>query len=318
MTISVVIPIYNVGKYLNACLKSCVGQTYGALEIICVNDGSSDDSESIIDAFAAADSRIRKINKANGGLPSARRAGIDAATGDYIFHLDGDDDMPLDAIERLAEVAAEDGADIVIGDYYSIDSEEGSVYRDSRVRSVMSGYEYVRFILTEGLFNIWGKLIKRSLYTENQVQIPLDISMGEDLVQMMQLAFYAQSVSFCKSPVYNYYIRPTSMSLIRKNTVGELTDRSIYAVDFITAFLRSCCDGPTKALLSEYVMRFIYEYMRSRYPVGIRKTELERLCGFIDGCGVKKNSFRNIVCRIATKNLVVAKALVRLSNIVRR
>ena len=89
--VSVIVPIYNAEKYLNKCLESIIGQTYKNLEIILVDDGSSDNSPIICDAWAQIDSRIRVIHKKNGGVSSARNAGIDLAQGDYIGFVDADD-----------------------------------------------------------------------------------------------------------------------------------------------------------------------------------------------------------------------------------
>ena len=99
--VSVIIPVYNVGKYLEKCLTSVVGQTFSNLEIVVVTDGSTDDSPQIIARFARQDSRIVVIDKPNEGLAYARKSGVEAARGIYIYHLDGDDYIEPDAIELI-------------------------------------------------------------------------------------------------------------------------------------------------------------------------------------------------------------------------
>ena len=99
--VSIVIPVYNIGKYLEKCLDSVVAQTFPDIEIIVVNDGSTDNSPEIIARYADKDSRIVVIDKSNEGLAYARKSGIEAARGTYIYHLDGDDYLELDAIELL-------------------------------------------------------------------------------------------------------------------------------------------------------------------------------------------------------------------------
>ena len=99
--ISVVVPVYNVEKYIDRCLNSIINQTYRKLEIIIVNDGSTDNSRKIIDKFSKMDSRIIVIDKNNGGLSEARNVGINAATGDYITFIDSDDFVSYDYIEYL-------------------------------------------------------------------------------------------------------------------------------------------------------------------------------------------------------------------------
>lgn len=317
MLISVIIPIYNISPYLKCCLDSCLMQTYQDIEVICVDDGSTDDSGWIADEYALKDSRFRVIHKKNEGLPLARKTGIDAANGEYLFHLDGDDNIPLEAISNLAKIAKKSDADIILGDYIVHDTQ-GQKYKDSRIACSLSGSDYLCFILREGLFNIWGKLIKRTLYMDNAVQIPSDIVMAEDLVAMVQLAYYSKHVEVCKTATYNYYIRPSSMSITNKKTVGLLTDRAIYAVDFIIRFLTPRVDAAILDLLANYVKCFVYEYMRSPYPVSMRRNELIALCQFIKKYKPANHSFREIVCRISCWSLDLAKIVTRLRNIIRR
>ena len=112
--VSVIIPVYNIEKHLEKCLDSVIGQTLKDIEIIVVNDGSTDNSPRIIDRYARTDSRIVAIHKANEGLAYARKSGIEAAHGKYVQHLDGDDFLEPDACELLFNRAEETNADIVI------------------------------------------------------------------------------------------------------------------------------------------------------------------------------------------------------------
>lgn len=315
--VSIIIPIFNVSGYLVDCLESCISQTYKNLEFICIDDGSTDDSGSIVEHYGEIDGRFKIIHKPNGGLPSARKAGIEIASGEYIFHLDGDDSIPADAIEQLVGIAIKDDADIVIGDYLKIDEDENKIYIDSRLNGVQTGEACLNSILAGGLFNIWGKLIRRSLYIKNQIHIPLRISIGEDLVQMIQLSCYSQRVSSCKTAIYNYYVRTTSMSKQDKNVTGSLTDRSIYAVQFITDFLKDKVPALTLNLLRGFVKRFIMQYMRSPYPVSIRRKELSDLVSFINEDKDMRaiRTFQDLICRIAANSLPLAKELVRMSKI---
>ena len=112
MKISVIIPIYNVEKYLSRCLESVINQTYKNLEIILVNDGSTDNSSKIIQQYY--DPRIKIINKINGGLSSARNAGLKICTGDYITFVDSDDWIELDMIEFMTKQVCNTNCDLVV------------------------------------------------------------------------------------------------------------------------------------------------------------------------------------------------------------
>ena len=116
--VSIIVPIYKVEPYLDQCVQSIVDQTYANLEIILVDDGSPDNCPAMCDAWAEKDSRIRVIHKANGGVSSARNAGLDMATGSYIAFVDADDWLEPAAVEILLEQAVSTGADIVVGNYY--------------------------------------------------------------------------------------------------------------------------------------------------------------------------------------------------------
>lgn len=116
--ISVIVPIYKVESYLDRCVQSIVDQTYENLEIILVDDGSPDNCPAMCDAWAAKDGRVQVIHKENGGVSSARNAGLDMATGSYITFADADDWLEPAAVAILLEQAVSTGADIVVGNYY--------------------------------------------------------------------------------------------------------------------------------------------------------------------------------------------------------
>lgn len=132
--ISVIIPVYNVERYLVPCLESVCAQTYTNIEIVVVNDGSSDNSPQILRRFAELDNRIVIVNKENGGLMAARRDGFFKSAGKYIFWLDGDDYISLDCIEKLYDAVERWGCDVasaqrvrVRPEYISSDGDRKSV-----------------------------------------------------------------------------------------------------------------------------------------------------------------------------------------------
>ena len=115
--ISVIIPIYNVEKYLRRCLESVQNQTFQDWEAICVNDGSPDNSADIVREFAARDARFKLVNKENGGLSDARNAGMAVASGEYILYLDSDDFIHPQTLEITHHMAVRDGSDMVAFTY---------------------------------------------------------------------------------------------------------------------------------------------------------------------------------------------------------
>ena len=115
--ISLIIPVYNVAKYLGRCLDSIVNQTYRNIEIICVNDGSTDDSLDILNSYALKDERVKIINRENNGVSSSRNVALDVAKGEWIMFVDSDDWIDLNVCEAAMKIALEDSADVVMWAY---------------------------------------------------------------------------------------------------------------------------------------------------------------------------------------------------------
>lgn len=123
--VSVIVPVYNVERYLARCLDSILAQTYRNLEIICINDGARDGSPAILTEYAAKDSRIKVLSQENKGLSAARNAGLDAMSGDYVLFVDSDDRLPVYAVERFVKIAIDSGASIVVSKSFLVDDMNG-------------------------------------------------------------------------------------------------------------------------------------------------------------------------------------------------
>ena len=163
--VSVIVPIYKVEPYLDQCVQSIVNQTYKNLEIILVDDGSPDNSPAMCDAWAEKDNRIRVIHKENGGFSSARNAGLDAATGDYIQFVDSDDWILPDMTAALVSCAVKENADVVRCGYCeNVDGDTQEICTNSRTYCP----EYNKLvidIMNDGLMSgaVWNKLYKRGV-----------------------------------------------------------------------------------------------------------------------------------------------------------
>lgn len=211
--VSVIIPVYNSELYLETCIESVIGQSYSTLEIIIVNDGSTDDSFTIMEKYAKLDERIIIINKRNGGLPSARKSGIDIAKGKYIQHLDSDDVLLPGGVGHLVDKAERFDADIVAAPFYFCTLGKEPERSVSMTFDTLSGMEYFREILQgRGYWSVWANFQKRSLFLDHSIEYVPDISLGEDAILMVQLLSFAQKVVTVDIPILNYYVRPNSLS----------------------------------------------------------------------------------------------------------
>jgi len=242
--ISVVVPVYNVENYLVKCLDSICSQILTDLEIILVDDGSTDNSGKMCDEYACRDTRIQVIHKANGGLVSARKAGVNAATGMYIGFVDSDDWIEKEMFSEMYALARENEADIVAGGV--IEDVQGKCCE--RVNSLATGlYQTASELLklrksmlcAEDYFGLgiqpylWNKLIRRELALENIVPLDERIRVGEDAAVTYPVLAMARRVVITDKCHYHYCLRSSSMMF------GKAREEKEYAeANILEAYLR--------------------------------------------------------------------------------
>lgn len=221
--ISVIVPVYNVEKYLRQCLESLTAQTLENMEIVVVDDGSPDVCPAICDEYAARDARVKVLHKENGGLLSARKAGVAASRGDYIGFVDGDDWVEPDTFLNMYKAVCEHSPDMVLSDFLcdygdciepSDQCFEEGFYDRARLES-----EIFPKMLFDGRFyrfgvnpNCWSKLVKRELIEKNLSPVDERIRMGEDAAFIYPCMLDSQSITCVKTPTYHYRITEQSMS----------------------------------------------------------------------------------------------------------
>lgn len=234
--ISIIAPIYGVEQYIVEFADTVLSQSYPHIEFIFVNDGTKDRSIELLEALIADKyehlrPQIKIIHKANGGLPAARRTGIDNATGDYIYHVDSDDWLSEGAIEKIAAKIVATDADIVYFNYVKEYPSRSSIKRD---RSYANGAqrEFVRNMYNHRSFgSLCNKCVRRSLYTENTIYVP-KYGYAEDCYVSTQLVGYSKSVAYLDENVYHY----------RKGNPNALTGhhrrkrKREYALNFIDLY----------------------------------------------------------------------------------
>lgn len=205
---SIIVPIYKVETYLDKCVQSLRGQTYGNIEIILVDDGSPDSCPAMCDAYARADSRIRVIHKKNGGLSDARNAGICAAAGQYLIFVDSDDCIDLRTCEQLLPFA---GNDIIIGDGECHGGK--TKLRHGHTREVLSGRDYLKLALQRRAMPMaaWLYVYRRDFLLEHSLQFRYGIT-HEDEEFTPRAFLVAERVVECGFCFYQYFIRPNSIT----------------------------------------------------------------------------------------------------------
>ncbi len=213
--ISVVIPVYNAGKYLNKCIDSILRQTYQDFEIILVDDGSKDDSGSICDAYKDKDERISAVHTENRGPAAARRTGVEIARGEYIVFADADDWIDKDMLSAMMLEIQTSCADIVCFMLKEVD-EQGNVLSIKHVETerlemttrlqMMRNLHGTRLIDSGPCAKMMARILFENIdYCEN-------VTIGEDYFMVLQIIERASKVVFCKKPMYNRCMRTTSIS----------------------------------------------------------------------------------------------------------
>lgn len=224
---SVIIPIYNVEKYLRQCIDSVLNQTYSDFEMILVDDGSPDNCPAICDDYAKNDSRVKVIHKTNGGLVSARKAGANASKGDYIVCIDGDDWVDNTYLENFDSVIKECSPDIITCQFvYAYDDESLNRGSNSRYRTGYYSKEDIKNEIYPSLIHddsvkyfppsIWAKAYRSDLYKKYQSLVNEKIKIGEDSACTIPFLFHADSLYITEKRTCFYRQNVASMTKERK------------------------------------------------------------------------------------------------------
>mgnify|MGYP004658611791 CR=1 FL=1 len=212
--ISVIVPVYNVEKYLKKCIKSIMNQSYTNLEIILINDGSTDNSGKICDELKEQDKRIKVIHKSNGGLSDARNAGLKIANGKYIGFVDSDDYIAEDMFETLYSINKKYDSDISIVSFYEIYKDKVIGVRDSKKLQELTKIDAMKELLIDTNIQsyAWNKLFRRELF--EGLEFPTNKNF-EDIATTLLLFEKANKVVLLEEPKYYYVRRDDSIVGVR-------------------------------------------------------------------------------------------------------
>lgn len=235
--VSVIVPIYNVERFITRCVETLMEQTLPEVEFIFVNDATPDNSWNILNEVlkkypARCSDVILLEHDLNKGLPAARNTGLGIAHGEYIFHCDSDDFVEPDMLETLYNEALKNDADIVWCDWFlSFEKSE----RYMKQPSFTNAKDALKAMLGGGMkYNVWNKLVRRSLYVENNISFPAGHGMGEDMTMMLLFA-YASNVVYLPKAFY-HYVKTNSGAYTQNHSKRNLKDLK-YNVERIEKFL---------------------------------------------------------------------------------
>lgn len=204
--ISIIVPVYNVAPYIKRCAESLRSQTFFDIEIIFIDDGSTDGSAEICDAYALEDSRIKVIHQANAGVSSARNVGIQVAKGEFIGFVDADDFIDKKMYEELYKVMQACGADISCCDLAFFDGEKITESGKTGEVAVLNGEQTFAKMLDTSAYlrmGVWNKLYRREIIGD--IQFEVGRHMSEDLLFLIETVLEVEKVAYIQKPLYFYY-----------------------------------------------------------------------------------------------------------------
>ena len=281
---SILVPVYNVEPYLQECLDSVLGQSYGNFELLLVDDGSTDDSGRICDIYAAKEPRIRVFHKENGGLISARRHAVARFTGDYCIFLDSDDTLASNTLEVLERAITESGADCILygirwnlpgGAQHIVCPEEicGRLFTDKR--------HVLNILLNDDSCNsLCRKCVRASCFDGRDYAAYLHISRGEDRLQSVEILENAQSFYFIPDELYIYRVNDSSIT----HTISYDGYRSDDTVDLAV-----------QDLLSRLGLFRDEDYARLRnHQLDSLVLEIKRICRFCSDCSNRRAALQSL------------------------
>lgn len=312
MKISIIVPVYNVEKYLKKCLDSLVNQKYTNYEIVIVNDGSTDNSQDIIDKYIKKYPKlIKSYKKKNGGLSSARNYGINKSTGDYLLFVDSDDYLQTNSLKLLSEKLVKEKSDIIVFDI-------NTVYPNySIVKKTMTDEDNVkRYIVGEP--SACNKLVKKDIFINNNIKFMENV-FYEDLATMPLLALYTDKISFLNKPLYNYVQRENSIMNQTKCNPKMFT--LFQVIDYITEKFNGKYDEELEYLYITHLlrtasMRFVIFEETKEYLNKINSIMKNKYPNFTHNKYYKKCSFKyKLVCNLSYHKLYgLLKLLMRVKG----
>lgn len=286
--VSFIVIGYNIEKYLFRCFSSVQNQTLKDIEIIFVDDGSTDNTYKIVSQMAKKDTRIKVITQKNSGANAARKKGFESAEGEYVVFVDGDDWVEENLAERLYEIVTKNKYDIIsFGHYFAFDNYKNKA--DIVCNGVLENYDYLDNIIISKLsHNLWNKFYKRDFLVKAGFDKVPSITMGDDLVANVCLGVHKPKVLILKEYFYNYYHNNDSVTLqispkileiqttiseiervLKENNLYDKYNKQVEYVKFHEFFILVVKNRHKKT----YIQKELYDKYKSE-KIAIKKNEI--------------------------------------------
>lgn len=233
--VSIIIPVYNVDRYISRCIDSILSQTLRDWELIAINDGSTDNSLSELNKYAN-DPRIKILDIPNGGVVNARETGLSQATGKYLLFVDADDYIPSDALEQMSDVMKKENSDMVIGSYTLLWESDGRTKLVDNPKNIKKVDDCISYCIRNGETFLPVKMYILEKF-KKVVSIPHHVIFMEDTIGVLQYLKSCRTVSVLDTSVYTYFKRSGSASMnIKEKTVESM----LHVSEFLMAYREDC------------------------------------------------------------------------------
>ena len=244
-TVSIIVPIYNAQNYLNRCIDSILNQEYTDFELLLADDGSTDSSGAICDAYAASDSRVCVIHKENTGVSDTRNTAIRQAKGTYLQFLDSDDWIVPDATKLLVRAATEHHCDLVISDFYRVAGERVSHKGDIEEDGVLTREEFASHMMenpADFYYGVlWNKLYRRDLIEKYDLHMNTSISWCEDFLFNLEYILHADVFYALQVPIY-YYVKRKGSLATQGMSISKTVKMKLMVFEYYNEFYRNVYD----------------------------------------------------------------------------
>ncbi len=261
-TVSIIVPVYNAENTIPRCIESILNQEYSDFELLLVNDGSTDGSGAVCDAYAARDARIRVIHKENTGVSDTRNTALDQARGTYLQFLDSDDWITPDATSSLVRAAESAQCDLVVSDFYRVVGERVSQKGDIDDDGVMTREEYAAHMMenpADFYYGVlWNKLYRRSIVETHHLRMDPEISWCEDFMFNLEYIRYAETFRALQVPIY-YYVKTKGSLANQSLTISKTVKMKLFVFEYYQRFFKSVLDEEEYEKSRLKVYRFLLD-----------------------------------------------------------
>lgn len=298
--VSIIIPVYNVEKYLKKCLDSVVNQTLKDIEIIIINDGSTDNSQNIINRYQKKYKNIVAVKNPNNGVGYTRNMGISLAKANYIMFLDSDDILELNAVEKMYSLIKKEDSDVVVTDINKIINDKKVLFKNYLN---YSEYDNINFMLSHP--GVVSKLYKKEIFTKNNINFK-EKTYYEDLATTPIIAIYLNKISYLDEPLYNYLIHENS--IMKQSVFTSKIDNIFDVIEFIeTQFNNRVEDKYNDELEYLYIEHLLYSASLRYLNYDIYKEKINKIVKIINNKYpnwnknkyLKKKSWKfKIICKL--------------------